>query len=220
MSPVPRRKDGGVFPEEANAPFVHQPLTLQLSTAEKLADYEDEIRVLRSKTQEVSENKKDSVSSSSSSRSSSETTIVDASSPPDSSHESSLPHSHAAQAQGVRLTSLASLLPYRRSIHPPSSTSPVPHPDATSELQTALSREQSLRKAAESKLSQANSELEDLTVQLFSQANDMVAQERKARFKLEERVAVLERRDGEKRKRLDRLEKAIERVDRVRGMIR
>ena len=57
-------------------------------------------------------------------------------------------------------------------------------------------------------------------MQLFSQANDMVAQERKARFKLEERVAVLERRDGEKRKRLDRLEKAIERVDRVRGMIR
>jgi len=192
-------------------------------TAEKLADYEDEIRVLRSKTQ-ASENKKDSISSSSS-RSSSETTIVDSSSPPGSSLESSLPHSHAAQAQGVRLASLASLLPYRRStaspaLHPPSSTSPVPHPDATSELQTALSREQALRKAAESQLLQANSELEELTVQLFSQANEMVAQERKARAKLEDRVAVLERRDGEKRKRLDRLEKAIERVERVKGMIR
>ncbi|KAN0069288.1 hypothetical protein V8E54_012303 [Elaphomyces granulatus] len=214
-------------------------LTLYLSTAEKLADYEDEIRLLRSKAQEVSENKKDSISSSSiSSRSSGPTpTAVDASSPPDSSSSSSLesslpPHSHshtvAAQAaQGARLASLASLLPYRRStptpaIHPPSATSPVPHPpsDATSELQTALSREQALRKAAESQLLQANSELEELTVQLFSQANEMVAQERKARAKLEERIAVLERRDGEKRKRLDRLEKAIERVDRVRGMIR
>ncbi|OXV07356.1 hypothetical protein Egran_04879 [Elaphomyces granulatus] len=208
-------------------------LTLYLSTAEKLADYEDEIRLLRSKAQEVSENKKDSISSSISLRSSGPTpTAVDASSPPDSSSlESSLPpHSHtvtAQAAQGARLASLASLLPYRRStpspaIHPPSAASPVPHPpsDATSELQTALSREQALRKAAESQLLQANSELEELTVQLFSQANEMVAQERKARAKLEERVAVLERRDGEKRKRLDRLEKAVERVERVRGMIR
>jgi hypothetical protein len=47
----------------------------------------------------------------------------------------------------------------------------------------------------------------------------MVAQERKARAKLEERVALLEKRDGEKRKRLDRLEKAIARVERVRGLI-
>lgn len=47
----------------------------------------------------------------------------------------------------------------------------------------------------------------------------MVATERKARAKLEERVAVLERRDGEKRKRLDRLEKAIERVERIRGLV-
>jgi DNA repair exonuclease SbcCD ATPase subunit len=76
-----------------------------------------------------------------------------------------------------------------------------------------------LRRAAETQLSQANSELEELTVQLFTQANEMVAQERKARAKLEERVVVLERRDGEKRKRLDRLEKAIERVERVRGMV-
>jgi hypothetical protein len=47
----------------------------------------------------------------------------------------------------------------------------------------------------------------------------MVAQERKARAKLEERVAVLERRDVEKRKRLDRLEKAMERVERLRALV-
>ena len=91
--------------------------------------------------------------------------------------------------------------------------------DNTSELQDALEREQGLRKAAESQLSQANSELEELTVQLFSQANEMVAQERKARAKLEERVAVLERRDVEKRGRLERLEKAMARVERLRALV-
>lgn len=48
----------------------------------------------------------------------------------------------------------------------------------------------------------------------------MVAQERKARAKLEERVAVLERRDIEKRGRLERLEKAMARVERVRALVR
>lgn len=56
-------------------------------------------------------------------------------------------------------------------------------------------------------------------MQLFSQANEMVAQERKARVKLEERVAMLERRDVEKRARLERLEKAMERVDRLRKLV-
>lgn len=62
-------------------------------------------------------------------------------------------------------------------------------------------------------------EIEDLSVQLFQQANEMVATERKARAKLEERVEVLERRDGEKRKRLERLETAIKRIERVRGLL-
>lgn len=101
---------------------------------------------------------------------------------------------------------------------PPSSYQPETLPE-TLELQNALSREQDLRKAAESKLSQTNTELEELTVQLFSQANEMVAQERKARVKLEERVAMLERRDVEKRARLERLEKAMERVDRLRKLV-
>lgn len=91
--------------------------------------------------------------------------------------------------------------------------------DNTSELQDALNREQGLRKAAEAQLTQSNTELEELTVQLFSQANEMVAQERKARAKLEERVAVLERRDIEKRSRLERLEKAMARVDRLRALV-
>lgn len=91
--------------------------------------------------------------------------------------------------------------------------------DNASELQDALTREQGLRKAAESQLSQASTELEELTVQLFSQANEMVAQERKARARLEERVAVLERRDIEKRSRLEKLEKAMARVERLKALV-
>lgn len=144
------------------------------------------------------------------------------------------------QTQTSRLFNLTSLFPYgrRSSATPPAPASPAPvptlapqvsairvhsppgpDPEETMQLQHALDREQGLRKAAENQLTQANTELEDLTVQLFSQANEMVAQERKARARLEERVAVLERRDGEKRKRLDRLEKSMQRVERLRSLV-
>ena len=48
----------------------------------------------------------------------------------------------------------------------------------------------------------------------------MVATERKARAKLEERVALLERRDGEKRKRLEVLEGRMGRIERVRELLK
>ena len=83
-----------------------------------------------------------------------------------------------------------------------------------------LTREQSLRQAAESRVSQTNEELEELSAQLFTEANEMVATERKARAKLEERVAVLERRDKEKRTRLDVLESRLGRIERVREMLK
>ena len=47
----------------------------------------------------------------------------------------------------------------------------------------------------------------------------MVAQERKARAKLENRVNVLEKREGEKSQRLQTLERRIGRVERVRGLL-
>lgn len=87
-------------------------------------------------------------------------------------------------------------------------------------LQSSLETERTLRLRAETNLTQTQTELEELTAQLFGQANEMVAQERKARAKLEERVKVLEMRDVEKRRRLDRLEKALERIERVRKMIK
>lgn len=83
-----------------------------------------------------------------------------------------------------------------------------------------LTREQSLRQAAESRVSKANEELEELSAQLFTEANEMVATERKARAKLEERVAVLERRDQEKRTRLEVLESRLGRIERVREMLK
>lgn len=69
-------------------------------------------------------------------------------------------------------------------------------------------------------MNRTNEEIEELTGQLFQQANEMVAAERKARAKLEERVAVLERRDGEKAKRLEVLESRLGRIERVRGLLR
>jgi predicted RNase H-like nuclease (RuvC/YqgF family) len=85
-------------------------------------------------------------------------------------------------------------------------------------LQAALEREQGLRQQAEGKVSAMSTEIEDLSTQLFQQANEMVADERRARAKLEERVEILEKRDGEKRKRLERLEMALKRIDRVKGL--
>ncbi|KAJ9244473.1 hypothetical protein DTO169E5_1691 [Paecilomyces variotii] len=189
----------------------------QAQTAEKLADYEDEINILRSQTPAYSQ-KNGSISSTSSAPAA----VLGASvAGTTSTLASSAPESLPPQPQTSRLTSFTSFLPYRRNIATSSGPSSASsnHAHTNSELQDALSREQNLRKAAESRLSQANSELEELTAQLFSQANEMVAEERKARAKLEERVEILERRDGEKRKRLDMLEKAIERVERVRGLV-
>jgi len=77
-----------------------------------------------------------------------------------------------------------------------------------------------LREQTEGELAQVTGELEELSVVLFQQANEMVAKEKKARAKLEERVEVLERRDVEKRERLERLDLAIQRVERVRGVLK
>ncbi|PYH41617.1 uncharacterized protein BP01DRAFT_360267 [Aspergillus saccharolyticus JOP 1030-1] len=187
--------------------------------AERMAEYEEEIRRLRAQSTTQSSRNGSSVSSTSSIQLN---RITDLSmSPP------SLQTSPKSQGQhSGRLSTLTSLLPSRRpgapsttQAQPVISPPPIPSYEETLALQNALNREQSLRKAAETQLSQASTELEELTAQLFSQANEMVAQERKARARLEERVAVLERRDVEKRTRLERLEKAMERVERIRAMV-
>lgn len=91
--------------------------------------------------------------------------------------------------------------------------------NTTEDLLEALSREQSLRKEAEGKLNATSMEVEELSVTLFEQANEMVAEERRARAKLEARVGELEKRDTEKRRRLERLETAMARIERVRALL-
>ncbi len=102
------------------------------------------------------------------------------------------------------------------SFSPAMPLSPTP---STDDLIHALTYEQSLRLEAEGKLNDTSREVEELSVQLFEQANEMVATERRARAKLEERVELLERRDLDKHRRLERLESAMGRIERVRELL-
>ncbi|KAI5461282.1 hypothetical protein BGZ63DRAFT_385449 [Mariannaea sp. PMI_226] len=106
--------------------------------------------------------------------------------------------------------------------HPTSrnGSSPIHPPSPSNEdLLEALSREQNLRKEAETQVAATSKEIEELSAALFEQANQMVADERRARAKLEERVGELERRDQEKRRRLEKLEGALARIERVRMLL-
>lgn len=87
------------------------------------------------------------------------------------------------------------------------------------DLSNQLCEEKRSRETAEKQLADVKSELEELSMNLFQQANEMVANERKARAKLEERVALLEKRDKDKAVRVERLEKALQRIQRVKGVL-
>ncbi|MCJ1267526.1 hypothetical protein MMC22_007411 [Lobaria immixta] len=163
------------------------------AAVDKLADYEDELRLLKSS----------------------------------SSHQPLAPPSPpvrptSANTRAPLQSRLSSLLPSansRRSTSQPASPSHTTASQSSADLLTLLTREQTLRQAAESRISQTNEELEELSTQLFTEANEMVAVERKARFKLEERVKVLEQREAEKRSRLEALEGRMARIERVRGLL-
>ncbi|OAA41873.1 ribosomal protein L32 [Beauveria brongniartii RCEF 3172] len=99
-------------------------------------------------------------------------------------------------------------------------TTPTAAQHMTEDLLEALTREQGLRQEAEGRLSATSKEMEELSAALFEQANEMVADERRARAKLEERVGELEKRDADKKRRLDRLESAINRIERVKSLLR
>lgn len=173
------------------SPFLGHPSNTV--AVDKWADYEDEIQELRAHAR---------------ARNSDEAARQEADQPGSPSRFSYLPVQNR----------LSSFLSARKSTPNLKSPPPPPTPSAT-DLAAALTREQALRSAAESKLDNASNELEELSAQLFEQANEMVATERKARAKLEERVELLEKRDGEKRKRLERLEGAVARIERVRGLL-
>ncbi|KAL7936733.1 hypothetical protein V8C35DRAFT_278133 [Trichoderma chlorosporum] len=105
----------------------------------------------------------------------------------------------------------------------PPHTEPSPSartPGRTAEdLLEALNKEQMLRRAAEGRLIATNKEVEELSVTLFEEANEMVATERRARAALEQRISELEKRDVEKKQRLDKLELAMHRIEKVKTLL-
>jgi hypothetical protein len=97
---------------------------------------------------------------------------------------------------------------------------PASPPSPTvSELRIALAAETSRRIAAEKKYKDLETELEDLSATLFEQANEMVATERKEKAKLEARLKVLEERDALGQKRLEMVEAALVRIERVKKLL-
>ena len=148
--------------------------------------------------------------------------------------------------RSLTTTRLTNFLSSRRGS--PATPPTIPEPTSTTsepaDLTAKLALEQNLRQVAERKLHQTNQELEELSASLFQQANEMVAAERKARMeseakaeerdkisarrtksmedqirKLESRIKVLEQRDADKIKRLERLESAMKRAGRVRTLL-
>ena len=116
------------------------------------------------------------------------------------------------------------------------------------ELEASLVKEQTLRITAEKKVKEVEGEIEELSASLFQQANEMVATERKENavlrdklealerqgvqheaavhegnaeqenIQLKEKVKVLEHRDTDRRRRLERLEAAYKKIERVKTM--
>ncbi|KAA6408480.1 MAG: hypothetical protein FRX48_07562 [Lasallia pustulata] len=196
------------------------------AAVDKLADYEDELRQLKSTPHRPSGQTSGLPSASDPNVASSQPrrTSTPSGPPPRPSTATAAPGPRTSIHQPLQ-NRLSSLLTSHRSPSQPPAPASAPLPahartPSETELLTALAREQALRAAAEANLSQTNEELEELSAQLFQQANEMVATERRARAKLEERVEVLERSNGEKRKRLEVLESRMGRIERVRALLK
>jgi chromosome segregation ATPase len=173
------------------------------NTVDKCADYEDQLRSTKaSHTNLLRTNTSDSLAPS---RPSNEEQR------PSTANSVSAKQSRFSFLTGRRNSPAQHIL----SFAPPSSTSQ----SADTELIAQLEKERALRAKAEDRAAKVDSEIEELSVNLFSQANEMVATERKARAKLEARVEMLEKKDKDKAARLERLEKAIVRIDRVKSML-
>ncbi|THY26606.1 hypothetical protein D6D01_04397 [Aureobasidium pullulans] len=122
-------------------------------------------------------------------------------------------------ARTSSLTTASKPLPKTPAAAKPSPMAPSPSSAALTDLQQALAKETKARVAAERKYHELEQELEDLSATLFEQANEMVAKERKEKAKLEERIKVLEERDMLSRKRLEMVEGALGRIERVRKLL-
>lgn len=202
------------------------------SAADKLADYEDEIRQLKSQPGPAETPERAGSPEVSSPASQASAAEMSATQPV-------RPSTAGALSRTLTTTRISNFLAARRFSPLPSTGSPLSDtPDVSiPELTARLAQEQSARQSAENKLAQTNTELEELSVSLFQQANTMVAEERRARAaseqkaadrskaledkvrRLEGKISRLEAREIEKNKRLDRLEAAMKRVQRVKGLL-
>lgn len=191
-------------------------LTGNAPAAQRFADYENEIRVLQA---QLRQEKRRNASTDSTAENGK------------NAAEKALEKSEPKPAAGI--SRFGSFMHARKTTaQAPITTSPT---DSTREreLETQLVTEQTQRLAAESKVKEMNAELEDLTGQLFGEANKMVADEKREAAKLRERIEFLEQRDAkfgmkvkhleqreeERMKRLEMLERAQGRLARVSGLL-
>lgn len=90
--------------------------------------------------------------------------------------------------------------------------------ESSEDLAAALAREKALRTEAEETVRRTGEEAEELSAAVFERANEMVATERRERAALEERVRKLEEREKGRGRRLDVLEGAVKRMEKVRAL--
>lgn len=146
------------------------------------------------------------------------------------------------QPEQASLSRLGSFM-RKGSLAPPNGTMNSPSA-REQELEFLLVKEQKARAEAEAKAQQVTAEVEDLSATLFEEANEMVATERrenaalrtqikelqsaggqiaevvgKENERLKQKLQVMEQRDGDRKKRLEKLEAALKRIDRVRTML-
>lgn len=138
---------------------------------------------------------------------------------------------------------------HSRKVTPTSNGLPQSPSGREKQLELLLAKEQERRVAAEQRAQTLDAELEDLTAKLFEEANEMVASERRQNatleerlqmaerklsqqsdvdgvehyvqenVKLRERIKILEQRDTDRRRRLEKLDAASKRVERVRALL-
>jgi DNA anti-recombination protein RmuC len=183
-------------------------LYLHTSLAQRFADYENDIRTLTAELR-LAKKRNDSLDS---------TATVE-----------------SAKAAGqptapVGLARLGSFMHSRKTSALAPSSTPTPR---ERELEALLTQSQAQRLAAENKVDNMSAEIEELTGSLFSQANEMVADERREGARLRERIRFLEERDAkfamkvqrieerdrDRKRRLERLERAMMRIERAKELL-
>lgn len=173
--PRPLRK----FPEHLGGLLLTTCSRFPFPTAQKYADYENEIRVLQAQLRQQERRHAAAI----------------AAQPPDATP----PPPPDKDRPGISRT-FGSFIS-RKPIASPTLSSPSTPTAAAreQELKAALAKEQQARIEAENKAKQVHQEIEELSATLFQQANEMVANERRENAELKQRIQTLEAQSGGRR---------------------